>query len=311
MKNIFIVIIGLFLNAGMLQAQTDTMYIMKGGVVINKQSIKLADVDSVIFYKPVITSQSLSISTALIPAGTFTMGSPETEAERHSNETQHSVTLSAFRMSKYEITNEQYAAFLNAKNIGGDGLYAAGAYPTKTLISASWDGFDWGLHYSGSQWIPITGYESSPVICVTWYGATEYASYVGGTLPTEAQWEYACRAGTTTTFNTGNFLTNLQANYGWDIFTGKTQTVGSYSANAYELYDMHGNVREWCSDWDNGTTYSSAPQTNPIGPATGSGHIVRGGGWEDYADHCRSAERNSSSAEYYSVDLGFRVVFLP
>jgi formylglycine-generating enzyme required for sulfatase activity len=118
-------------------------------------------------------------------------------------------------MSKYEITNTQYAAFLNARGIGSNGLYAAGAYPTQALIYASSGSYDLGLHYSGSQWTPVAGYETSPVINVTWYGATEFATYAGGTLPTEAQWEYACRAGTTTPFSTGNYLTNLQANYNW------------------------------------------------------------------------------------------------
>jgi len=253
----------------------------------------------------------------LIPAGTFTMGSPFSEVDRYSDEGQHTVTLSAFRMSKYEITNAQYAAFLNAKSIGSNGLYEAGAYPTHALI---YEHNSWGLTYSGSEWIPVTGYETSPVINVTWYGATEFATYLGGALPTEAQWEYACRGGTATPFSTGNYLTNLQANYNWaypyngitntvTTYPGKTQPVGSYAPNAYGLYDMHGNVWEWCSDWYG--AYPTTAQTNPTGPATGSYRVIRGGGCYDSAQDCRSADRRNyyPSVNYYA--LGFRVVFVP
>jgi formylglycine-generating enzyme required for sulfatase activity len=257
-----------------------------------------------------------TIPTSAIPAGTFTMGSPETEVNRYSVETQHQVTLTAFRMSKYEITNAQYAAFLNAKSIGRNGLYAAGAYPTQALIYTSL----WGLTYIGTQWVPVTGSENAPVNCVTWYGATEYATYIGGTLPTEAQWEYACRAGTTTPFNTGDFLTNLQANYNWaypynnrtntvTTYPGKPQTVGTYAANAYGLYDMHGNVIEWCADWQG--TYPITAQNNPTGAATGSARVVRGGCWYDYARDCRSACTCGVYPYFYFNSLGFRVVLVP
>ena len=260
------------------------------------------------------------VETVNIPAGTFTMGSPTSEVSRDNDETQHEVTLSAFRMSKYEITNAQYAAFLNAKGIGSDGKYAAGAYPTQALIYASSGSYDWGLHYTNNQWIPVAGYENHPVINVTWYGATEYATYVDGSLPTEAQWEYACRAGSTTPFNTGSCLTNLQANYRWDnpystctnsvtTYPGKTQPVGSYSPNAYGLYDMHGNVWEWCSDWYG--TYPTDAQTNPTGPATGSYRVYRGGSWLYDAQFCRSAVRSNSTAYDYEYYIGFRVVFVP
>ncbi len=260
------------------------------------------------------------ITTVLIPAGTFIMGSPESEEESYFNEIQHEVTLSAFLMSKYEITNEQYAAFLNAKSIGSDGLYAAGAYPMQSVIYASSDSHDWGLHYSGSEWVPAAGYETSPVINVSWYGAAVFAAYVGGSLPTEAQWEYACRAGTSTPFSTGTCLTNLQANYDWnDPYgtctntetnpPGKPLQVGSYAANAYGLYDMHGNLWEWCSDWSG--DYPTSAQTNPTGAADGTYRVIRGGGWNYCAGYCRSAFREGDYPSEGYYDLGFRVVFVP
>lgn len=255
MKKIFLPIVLFACTLGLLQAQNDTMYIMRQGQVLSKH--KVAEVDSIIFYKPAVTKPvvTLDIATALIPAGIFIMGSPTSEVSRVSDETRHQVTLSAFKMSKYETTNAQFAAFLNAKNIGSNGLYAAGANPKQTLIYASNGSYDFGLQYTNSQWVPVAGFENNPVINITWYGAAEFATFVGGRLPTEAEWEYACRANTTTPFNTGNCLTDTQANYNWDYpyntctntnttYPGKTQAVGTYAANAFGLYDMHGNVWE-------------------------------------------------------------------
>ena len=267
------------------------------------------------------SNNSINIPTSAIPAGMFIIGSPVTEVNRNTDETQFAVTLSAFRMSKYDVTNSQYAAFLNAKSIGSNGIWAsAPLYPTQALIYASLSNYDFGLHFSGTKWVPVAGYENNPVIDVTWYGAAEYATYVGGSLPTEAQWEYACRAGTTTPFNTGDFLTNLQANYNWAVpynggtnsvttSPGKTQPVGSYAPNAYGLYDMHGNVWEWCADWY--FIYPTTAQTNPTGATTGWNRIVRGGCWFFIAQFCRSAVRNAYEPDYYNSFIGFRVVFVP
>jgi formylglycine-generating enzyme len=132
----------------------------------------------------------LNLDFVQIPAGTFTMGSPVSETWPGSDEIQHQVTLSAFKMTKYEITNAQYAIFLNAKNIGTNGLYAAGTNPTQALIDAYSKSYECFLKYNSGQWAPVAGYENYPVLCVSWYGATVFADYAGGSLPTEAQWEY-------------------------------------------------------------------------------------------------------------------------
>lgn len=257
-----------------------------------------------------------SIQTVDIPAGTFIMGSTHTEKERQLNETQHTVTLSSYRMSKFEITRIQYAAFLNANNIGVDGIWpAASVYKTQMLIKSGY-----GLTFKDSRWIPDNGTENYPVDCVTWFGASEFATFVGGKLPTEAQWEYACRAGTSTPFNTGDFITNLQANYNWQYpyIDGKNtenfnhnprQPVGKYPANAWGLHDMHGNIAEWCSDWF--SDYPTTDQTDPLGPSSGSMRVIRGGSYDSSAQHCRSAYRYYSTPESYSSGKGFRVVFVP
>jgi formylglycine-generating enzyme required for sulfatase activity len=259
----------------------------------------------------------INIETVLIPAGTFNMGSPSTEPDRYSNEVRHQVTLSAFRMSKYEITNAQYAAFLNAKGIGSNGIYAAGAYPTQALI---YQNTSWGLTWTGTQWQPVSGKDNFPIVNVTWYGAAEFATYAGGRLPTEAEWEYACRGGTSTPFNTGNCLYYSQANYWWQypstgcnnvitIYPNQSQEVNSYGPNAFGLFNMHGNVLEWCSDWYG--AYSTAAQTNPTGPASGAARILRGGSWNGYARSCRSPTRGTDGPGRNVNDTGFRLAFAP
>jgi formylglycine-generating enzyme required for sulfatase activity len=258
-----------------------------------------------------------NIETGLIPAGTFTMGSPTSEPQRETDEVQHQVTLSAFRMSKYEITNAQYAAFMNAKRIGSNSIYAAGAYPTEKLIIQN---INWGIIWTGSQWQPVTGKDNFPVVNVTWFGAAEFATYAGGRLPTEAEWEYACRGGTITPFNTGNCLTDAQANYAWQYpFTGcrninttpinQTKAVNSNSPNAWDLYNMHGNVYEWCADWYD--AYPTTAQTNPKGPASGTDRVFRGGSWNFVAKDCRSAARFITYPSGETNGTGFRLAFAP
>ena len=230
-----------------------------------------------VFKKPTIAWVS-------IPAGTFTMGSPTSEVDRSSDETQHQVTLSAFKMSKYEVTFEQYDLFCDA-----------------TGRSKPSDG-GWGR---GNR----------PVINVSWDDASAFAEWMGCRLPTEAEWEYAARAGTTTPFSTGNNLTTTQANYEGNYpynnnakgeYRQKTMPVGSFAANAYGLFDMHGNVCEWCSDWYG--DYSTSAQTNPKGASSGSGRVFRGGCWFIIARSCRSANRFSLTPDSRGYDLGFRLV---
>jgi formylglycine-generating enzyme required for sulfatase activity len=287
----------------------DTLYLQNGGFVIIP-GLSAANNGS-------STNNPLNIETALIPAGTFIMGSPLTEPDRQTQEVQHQVTLSSYRMSKYETSNAQFAAFLNAKSIGSNGLYALGAYPTQVLI---YQNTSWGLIWTGTQWQPVAGKENFPVTNVTWYGATEFATYAGGRLPTEAEWEYACRGNTTTAFNTGACLNNTQANYLWEFpSTGcsntstsspnQTQAINSYSPNAYGLYSMHGNVLEWCADGF--SFYPTTAQTDPTGPPGGNQRVARGGSYGFDATVCRSACRFNYFPYLEGTVLGFRLAFAP
>jgi formylglycine-generating enzyme required for sulfatase activity len=128
-------------------------------------------------------------------------------------------------------------------------------------------------------------------------------------LPSEAEWEYACRAGTTTAFNNGSSDDNTVANIAWYSGNAGNQThaVGGKAANALGLFEMSGNVFEWVNDWYGSTYYSVSPSTNPLGPVSGSVRVFRGGSWSDAADSVRSSYRNVKSPDYAGSNIGFRI----
>jgi formylglycine-generating enzyme required for sulfatase activity len=213
-----------------------------------------------------------------IPAGKFMMGSPDPEEGRAFNETQHEVTLSKpFYMGVTEVTQAQYQAIMdtNPSNFKG---------------------------------------ETNPVEVVSWTEATEFCKKLtektrqAVRLPTEAEWEYACRAGTTTAFSFGDADSAL-GDYAWyGANSGdETHPVGQKKPNAWGLYDMHGNVMEWCADWYK--DYPKGAVTDPQGPASGSGRVLRGGSWNDDPDFCRSAYRYPfDTPDDRAINYGFRVV---
>jgi sulfatase modifying factor 1 len=258
-----------------------------------------------------------AIEWVSIPAGTFTMGSPSNEGDRSADETQHQVTLSAFKMSKYEVTVGQFKAFVDASGYKTDADKGTGG----TRGSQIWtgkkfefvDGVNWKCDVKGNP-KPVAEY-NHPVIHVSWNDAVAFANWMGCRLPTEAEWEYAARAGATTPFSTGNNLPTSQANYDGNYpynnnargeYREKTMPVGSFASNVNGLYDMHGNVWEWCSDWYG--DYQTAAQTNPTGPATGSYRVRRGGCWYYHANYCRSAYRGNFYPVSRICNMGFRLV---
>ncbi len=257
-----------------------------------------------------------------IHAGTFTMGSPENEKDRDDGEVQHQVTLTkGFYMAKYQTTNAQFAAFLNAIGVGQDGTcpaadsYSAAQHPGQLLVSdcnkvVNTRTYPWGVEWNNNQWAPKSGYSDYPAIYVSWYGADEYAHWQGGSLPTEAQWEYACRAGSTTAWSFGNNEDQL-GDYGWYNSNSENTThpVGTKLPNAWGLYDMHGNVYEWCLDGYI-RYYSPEPVEDPLIPITEIGSRMRRGGmYGNTAEKCRSACRNPDVADASAYYNGFRIVF--
>lgn len=240
-----------------------------------------------------------------IPAGTFMMGSPKSETGRNSLEVEHKVTLGAFKMSKYEITIEQFKSFIEATGYvtdadkGTDGIMGSEVGP-KILKGVNWKCNENGIVRPFSEY-------NYPVIHVSWNDAVAFAQWAGGRLPTEAEWEYACRAGTTTAFNTGDNITIAQANfYGGSGSKAKATPVGSYNPNAWGLYDMHGNVFEYCFDYYD--KYRKADQTDPKGPESGKFRIARGGDYFCYTQNIRSAFRIFPYQTVRNAHFGFRIV---
>ena len=249
-----------------------------------------------------------------IPKGTFTMGSPEGEVGRFSSETQHQVTLTEdFYIGVFEITQKQYSLIQgsNPSSYEGD---------TRPVESVFYDTIRGTGSTAGGGW-PTYGHA---VDSGSFLGKLRAKTGKTFDLPTEAQWEYACRAGTTTALNTGKNLTlkdrdpamNKAGRYyhnqndGMGGNSSNHTKVGSYLPNAWGLYDMHGNVWEWCLDWYREGLGSSAV-TDPKGPASGYNRVMRGGSWYNHAQNCRSAYRNIRHPSTHSYFLGFRVVLLP
>jgi formylglycine-generating enzyme required for sulfatase activity len=238
-----------------------------------------------------------------VEAGTFSMGSPAGEPNRQSNETQHSVTLTqGFLMAKYQVTQELYQAVVGSNPSSFTTGVTAGEVQAKRPVEyVNWystlvfcnklsikEGFTPVYTISGrtdpSDWGTVPTSSSS-----TWNAATADWNANGYRLPTEAEWEYACRAGSTTAYNLGD---SWNGDWGWytDNSSSKTHEVGKKTPNAWGLYDMHGNVWEWCWDWYGENYYTaSGAGSDPRGPSTGSDRVSRGGSWSNDAQYLRSA----------------------
>jgi formylglycine-generating enzyme required for sulfatase activity len=217
----------------------------------------------------------------LIPAGTFEMGDHFGDGEGDEQPV-HRVELDAFYMDVCEVTVGQFREFVNQS----------------------------GYKYGGN-WANVAKYSPGndyPMIYVTWSDATAYAKWVGKRLPTEAEWEYAARGGLAgKRYPWGDEMT--KAHYGsWNGGRGTTKAVGSFGVNRYGLYDMAGNVWEWCQDWYSKDYYQNSAAKNPSGPNTGSRRVLRGGSWYDVAVVLRVASRGYSLPAYRNGLNGFRCV---
>ena len=255
------------------------------------------------------TEPAIPLDLMLVPGGTFMMGSPVDELDRHDIETpQHPVTVSPFLMGRYPVTQAQWRVIASRKDL-------------KINQELEPD----PSNFKGEQ---------HPVETVSWYDAVEFCQRLSRLtghvyrLPTEAEWEYACRAGTTTPFHFGATITTDLANYrgtddkeqGWSgsygngpkgIYREMTTPVNQFPvANAFGLCDMHGNVWEWCLDhWH--SSYDGKPPSDGSAWLTDDNdarRVMRGGSWINYPRNCRSAVRDNDYPGNRHIILGFRVV---
>jgi formylglycine-generating enzyme required for sulfatase activity len=226
-------------------------------------------------------TNGIGIKFVSVPPGTFLMGSPKEEGGRKENEIEHKVTLTkAFYLGVTTVTKSQWNAVMKQ--------------------AADLRKRDRNL----------------PVETVSWEDCQEFIKKLRALdgkpyrLPTEAEWEYACRAGTTTAYFCGNTLSLKQANYGKGMKGQSklaTTPVGRYPANPWGLHDMHGNVWEWCQDWFG--DYPPQDVVDPQGPKGGQERVLRGGSFTDIAQHCRSATRHKYEPNGRDHTVGFRVCF--
>jgi formylglycine-generating enzyme required for sulfatase activity len=231
------------------------------------------------------------------PPGKFMMGSPATEKDRSDDETQHEVTLtSGLWLGKYEVTQGQWSAVMGT---------TPSYFPPPKVVR--WKLWKWQVPIWRQDF--LVNRRSLPVEAVSWGDCQEFCRKAGSgfRLPTEAEWEYACRAGSTGPFAGTGVLYDM----GWYVGNsgGKTHPVGRKQTNAWGLYDMHGNVWEWCQDWYDESPASAA--TDPVGPAAGANRVIRGGSWNYFASDCRSARRNRGGPCFGSSSLGVRVARVP
>ena len=240
-----------------------------------------------------VVENSIDMKLVYVPADSFTMGSPSTEADRSSNEQQHPVRISkGFWMGQTEVTQAQWDAVM------------------KTTVRQQRD--------KGNSSSPLRGEGPDyPMYYVSWIEARDFCerlSRLDGKdyrLPTEAEWEYACRAGSAGRYCFGDSDSGLDS-YAWYSSNSgvSTHPVGEKNANTFGLYDMHGNVWEWCSDYYDSDYYSKSPASDPPGPSTGVSRVVRGGSWYDIPRNCRSAYRARYAPGHRTYGTGFRVVVL-
>jgi len=263
-----------------------------------------------------IVHEKSGIVLRLVPAGEFSMGSqisPEEVARKYEGEAEdykdehplHKVKISEpFYIGKYEVTNEQLCKFLNAKaaHSGGGNIWVD--------LEATYFDEDCRIEKRGGKYRPKSGYAGHPATMVSWYGAKAFCEWVGGRLPSEVEWEYACRAGSKTRWCFGN-NESILGEYAWykDNSGDKPHEVGKKTPNAGGVYDMHGNVGEWCENvWHN--NYNGAPNDGSAWTTGGnqSLRVHRGGSWVGVARVIRSAVRfwHDPGVTYYYV--GFRVV---
>lgn len=274
-----------------------------------------------------------------IPAGTFAMGDHHGEGYPQDGEIPvHQVNLQAFRMQTTTVTNAQFAMFVEAtgyrttaEQFGVSAVFYAAFQGQRSDIRNQAAGVPWWLAVTGADWrhpdgtaSDLHGREDHPVVHVSFNDAQAYCLWAGTRLPTEAEWEYAARGGLSGGRLAWGDVLRPKGEWNCNIWQGRfphensaedgyltTAPVETYRPNGYGLWQMAGNVWEWCQDWFDPGYYAHAPDTDPRGPEMGQRRVLRGGSYlchDSYCNRYRVAARNSNTPESTSGNIGFRVV---
>ncbi len=234
-----------------------------------------------------------------VEGGTFTQGNTNGDDDE---KPEHLVTLNNFYISEHEVTNQEFADFLNSY---GSYIVQSGTYQGQHMIDKK---NITQLSENGGIWSVASGYEDYPMVYVSWYGAYTYCQYYNYRLPTESEWEYAAKGGNMSqgyTYSGGNTCGNVA----WfSDNANNSHIVKQKTENELEIYDMSGNVWEWCNDWYGADYYGKSPSENPTGPVGGAYRIIRGGSWANNSNSCRNTERGKLEAYQRNDITGFRCV---
>ena len=283
-----------------------------------EDSLELVGDDYIFKIQVASLGASKEVDFVLVKGGWFEMGSKAKEAKSDERPV-HRVYVDDFKMSINEITNYQFLAFLQEY---GSRTVRYGEYRGEVLFYSSPKGIlIQDRRLGGEIWRVKKGYEFYPVVGVTWYGANEFCKFYGYRLPTEAEWEYAAReGGKNVRFGNGKDIADpSEINFnGSREFKKKYSIVGqnrkstirvcSFPPNKLQLFDMSGNVWEWCQDWYQRNYYFHSKIYNPTGPWFGKYKVIRGGSWFNSAEDIRTTDRSFFSPYSYNHDIGFRVV---
>lgn len=317
------------------------LLIVVGGTFAQAQPAELAEPHEAKVPPPLadrregqVFTNGIGMKLVWCPPGSFTIGSPDEEELRHEDELAHRVKLThGFYIGAYEVTRGQFQQFVDETSYstiperdeaGGNGYDAAARRFHARLPAYSWRNTGWTMT------------DMHPVVNITWNDAVAFCAWLSKKekqnyrLPYEAEWEYACRVDTTTAFHPGEDLGDLEgyanvrdqsasripgANYrtGFFFFDDGHKfaaPVGSFKPNPWGLYDMHGNVWEWCQD-SYRIDFEKLPETNPFNNDPEVRKVFRGGSWSSELGSCRSAMRGENPASSRGGDLGFRVALSP
>ncbi|MCT4637679.1 MAG: SUMF1/EgtB/PvdO family nonheme iron enzyme [Bacteroidales bacterium] len=245
----------------------------------------------------------------------FMMGCSEPDA-KDDEKPYHCTKVGAYKVGKYEVSHEQYIVFLNQSDVKKDGTASFGDYGNVKFIDVT--NANCAIEYRDGTFKfkanAIIKSEKSPVVFVSWYGAKAYCEWLGGRLPSEAEWEFAARSGVTTS-TVGGIITKYSGSNNVDDvaeYMGNNNTeikaVGGKSGNMLKIHDLSGNVKEWCNDWYNSKYYNISKKENPTGPVDGTKRVIRGGAWNTDKESCLVYRRDSATPETCDNNIGFRVV---